>query len=132
MAMNDLIANYLTRVRNAIMAAHESVDGIPCSNVIVDISKVLKEEGFIKDYSVTELGPRKTISVDLKYKKGNNVISKIERVSKPGRRVYAQAQEIPYIREGLGVAVVSTSKGVLSDSKARELNVGGEVICKVW
>ncbi len=132
MTMNDLVANYLTRVRNAIIAHHENVDAIPCSNVIVEISRVLKEEGYIKDYHVTQVGARRTISVDLKFYKGKNVISKIERISKPGRRIYAAADTVPYVRKGLGLAVISTSKGVLSDAKARELNVGGEVICRVW
>lgn len=132
MTMNDLVSNYLTRIRNAIIAHHESVSAIPCSNVIVDISKVLKEEGYIKDYHVTQVGARRTVSVDLKFYRGKNVISKIERMSKPGRRMYADARNIPYIRKGLGLAVISTSRGVLSDAKARELNVGGEVVCRVW
>ena len=132
MTMNDLVANFLTRVRNAIIAGHENVDGIPCSKLIMEIAKVLKEEGFIKDFHTTELGPRKVISVSLIYNKGVNVISSIQRVSKPGRRVYSQANEIPYIREGLGVSILTTSKGVMTDAKARQLNVGGEIICKVW
>jgi len=131
MAMNDLISNYLTRVRNAIVAGYDNVSGVPSSNIIVAISEVLKSEGYIKGFEVTQIGVKRTISVDLKSYRGKNVITEIKRVSKPGRRVYAKADEIPYIKEGLGIAVLSTTKGVVSDSKARELGLGGEVLCKV-
>jgi len=132
MAMNDLISNYLTRVRNAILAGKENVSGIPSSKVIEEISRVLKEEGYISDYRINELNGKKTVSVDIKYYRNKSVISHIERVSSSGIRVYTNAGDIPYIREGLGVAIVTTSKGVMTDVKARELNVGGEIICKVW
>lgn len=132
MTMNDLVSNYLTRVRNAILAKHETVTGIPSSKLIEQMSRVLKEEGYIKDYRINEMGPQNTISVDLKYNNGKNVISKIERVSRPGLRIYSAATEIPYVRQGLGISIVSTSRGVLSDTKARELKVGGEIVCKVW
>lgn len=132
MAMNDLVSNYLTRVRNAILAGKENVSGIPSSKIIEEISRVLKEEGFINDFRINEVSGKKTVSIDLKYYRNKSVISKIERVSTTGRRVYAQSSEIPYIREGLGISIVTTSKGVMTDAKAREMNVGGEIICKVW
>lgn len=130
--MNDLISNYLTRLNNALRAKHETVIGIPSSRVVEGVSKVLKEEGFISDFRVTDVAGKKTIAVDFRYHKGKPVISHIERVSKPGCRVYVPVKEIPYVRAGLGVCVVSTSKGVLTDKKARESNVGGEILCKVW
>ena len=132
MTMNDLVSNYLTRIRNGILAEKEIVSGIPSSKIIEEISRVLKEEGFIKDFRINEIEGKKTVSVDIKYFNGKSVISNIEKVSKPGRRVYSQAKEIPYIRKGLGVSIVSTSRGVMTDAKAREMNVGGEIICKVW
>lgn len=132
MTMNDLVSNYLTRIRNGILAEKENVSGIPSSKIIEEISRVLKEEGYIKDFRINEIEGKKTVSVDIKYYNGKSVISKIEKVSKPGRRVYSQAKEIPYIRRGLGVSIVSTSRGVMTDAKAREMNVGGEIICKVW
>jgi len=132
MTMNDLVSNYLTRIRNGILVAKENVSGIPSSKVIEEISRVLKEEGYIKDFRVNDIKGKKTVSIDIKYYNGKSVISNIEKVSKPGRRVYSQAKEIPYIRKGLGVSIVSTSRGVMTDARAREINVGGEIICKVW
>lgn len=132
MTMNDLVSNYLTRVRNAILAGKETVSGIPSSKILEEISRVLKEEGYICDYRVNELDGKKTIAVDLKYYRNKSVISNIERVSTAGRRVYSQSKEIPFVREGLGISIVTTSKGVMTDAKARELNVGGEIICRVW
>ena len=132
MTMSDLVSNYLTRIRNGILAGKENVSGIPSSKIIEEVSRVLKEEGFIKDFRINEIEGKKTASVDIKYYNGKSVISSIEKVSKPGRRVYSQAKEIPYIRRGLGVSIVSTSSGVMTDAKAREMNVGGEIICKVW
>ncbi|HOW51958.1 MAG TPA: 30S ribosomal protein S8 [bacterium] len=130
--MNDLISNYLTRLRNAIRAEHETVVGIPSSRIVEGISQVLKEEGYISDFRLTDVGAKKTIAVDIRYHRGKPVISHIERVSKPGRRVYMPAKDIPHVRSGLGICVVSTSKGVLTDKKARELNVGGELLCNLW
>jgi small subunit ribosomal protein S8 len=132
MAMNDLVSNYLTRVRNAILAGKENVSGIPSSKIIEEISRVLKEEGYINDFRINEINGKKTVSIDLKYYRNKSVISNIERVSTTGRRVYSQSSQIPYIREGLGISIVTTSKGVMTDAKARELNVGGEIVCKVW
>lgn len=132
MSMNDLVSNYLTRVRNAILAGKESVSNIPSSKIVEEISRVLKEEGYIRDFMVSDHDGKKSISVDLKYYRNKNVISNIERVSSAGRRVYSQSNEIPFVREGLGILIVTTSKGVMTDAKARELNVGGEIICRVW
>ncbi len=132
MAMNDLVSNFLTRIRNGIMAKHDTVQGIPCSKVVENTARVLKEEGYINDYRVSEVGVKKTISVDLKYRNGESVITKIERASKPGRRVYESAAEVRYVKAGLGIAVVTTSRGVMTDRKAREMNVGGEIVCRVW
>jgi small subunit ribosomal protein S8 len=130
--MNDLASNYLTRLRNAILAGKENVSGIPSSKLVEELSRVLKEEGYIRDFHVNDINGKKTIAVDIKYYNAKSVITKIEKVSRLGRRVYVQAKEIPYVREGLGISIVSTSKGVMTDEKARELNVGGEIICKVW
>ncbi len=130
--MNDLASNYLARLRNAILAGKESVSGIPSSRLVEEISRVLKEEGYIRDYHVNDIKGKKTISVEIKYHNNESVISKLEKVSRLGRRVYVQSKDIPYVREGLGISIVSTSKGVMTDAKARELNVGGEIICKVW
>ncbi|MGI6394023.1 MAG: 30S ribosomal protein S8 [bacterium] len=132
MTMNDLIANYLTRIRNGFLAGKDNVSGIPSSKIIEDISKVLKEEGYITDFRINEVQGKKTVSVDLKYYRNKSVISSIERVSSGTRRVYSQSKEIPFVREGLGISIVTTSKGVMTDAKARELNVGGEIICRVW
>ncbi|HSW61619.1 MAG TPA: 30S ribosomal protein S8 [bacterium] len=132
MAMNDLISNYLTRIRNGLLAGKENVSGIPSSKIIEEISRVLKEEGYISDFRINEINGKKTVSVDLKYYRNKSVISNIQRVSSGGRRVYSQSADIPFIREGLGVSIVTTSKGVMTDAKARELNVGGEIICKIW
>ena len=132
MTMNDLISNYLTRVRNAYLAGHDNVSDIPSSKVLEEISRVLQETGYIQAYRVNEVSDRKTLSVDLKYHNSKSVITRLERVSKLGRRVYSGADDIPYVKEGLGVAIVSTNRGVMTDAQARELRVGGEIICQVW
>jgi len=132
MTMNDLISNYLTRVRNAYLAGHENVSDIPSSKILEEISRVLQETGYIQAYRVIELKDRKTLSVDLKYHNNKSVITRLERVSKLGRRVYSGSEDIPYVKEGLGVAIVSTNRGVMTDGQARELRVGGEIICQVW
>ena len=132
MTMNDLISNYLTRVRNAYLAGHENVSNIPSSKILEEISRVLQETGYIQAYRVIEVKDRKTLSVDLKYHNNKSVITRLERVSKLGRRVYSGSDDIPYVKEGLGVAIVSTNRGVMTDGQARELRVGGEIICQVW
>ncbi|MCK5807788.1 30S ribosomal protein S8 [bacterium] len=132
MTMNDLISNYLTRVRNAYLAGHENVSDIPSSKVLEEISRVLQEAGYIQAFRVIEVNDRKTLSVDLKYHNNKSVITRLERVSKLGRRVYSGADDIPYVKEGLGVAIVTTNRGVMTDAQARKLRVGGEIICQVW
>ena len=130
--MTDPIADMLTRIRNGNDAKHKSVE-IPASKMKAEIARILLEEGYIKSYDVLEEGPQGKINVELKY--GNNdekVISGIKRISKPGLRVYAKSTEIPRVLGGLGVAVISTSKGIMTDREARKEQVGGEVLCYVW
>lgn len=131
MFLTDPIADMLTRVRNANSASHERVD-IPHSKEKEAIASVLKEQGFILNYKVIQDGNKKNIRVYLKYVDGQKVIKGLKRISKPGRRVYSGAEEMPRVLSGLGVAVVSTPKGVVTDKFCRENNVGGEVICFVW
>jgi small subunit ribosomal protein S8 len=132
MTMTDPIADMLTRVRNAVQARHETVE-VPSSNMKVAIAKVLKDEGFIKGYQVLEDRPFKVLRVDLLYTgKKEPVLTGIKRISKPGLRVYTKAATIPRVYGGLGLAVVSTPKGVMSGQQARRLRLGGEVICHVW
>jgi small subunit ribosomal protein S8 len=130
MSMSDPIADMLTRIRNAQMVGHVDV-GMPCSNVKVSIAKVLKDEGYIEDYAVREEGPKKELRIGLKYYAGRPVIERIERISKPGLRVYKGRDGLPKVMNGLGVAIVSTSRGVMTDRKARADGIGGEVLCIV-
>lgn len=132
MTMTDPIADMLTRIRNANSVGHESVE-IPASKMKKAIAQILLEEGYIAAYDVIEDGVQGKIKVTLKY--GTNkekVISGIKKISKPGLKVYAKANEVPRVLGGLGIAIISTSNGIISDKKARELGVGGEVICYVW
>lgn len=131
MQMSDVIADMLTRIRNANDARHETVD-IPASNMKKAIADILVAEGYIKSYNVIEDGKQGIIRVALKYNGKQKVLSGIRRISKPGLRVYASCEEMPRVMNGLGVAIVSTSKGIMTDKKARQLNVGGEVIAFVW
>lgn len=132
MAMTDPIADMLTRVRNALKARHKEVS-MPCSKVKEEILTLLKEEGYINDYKTVEEDGRKALKVELKYGPANrSVITELKRVSKPGRRVYVASIEIPHILGGLGVAILSTSKGIVTDKKAKKLGVGGELICTVF
>lgn len=132
MAMTDPIADMLTRIRNANMVQKETVD-LPASRVKEEIATVLKNEGFIKDYQRIAEGPQGVLRLYLKYgKDGQKVISGLKRISKPGLRVYAKKDEIPKVLGGLGMAVISTSKGIMTDKAARGAGVGGEVICYVW
>lgn len=132
MTVSDPIADMLTRIRNAIMARHDYVL-VPTSRTKLSISRILKEEGFIGDYEVLRGKPQRVIKIYLKYG-GNNqpVISGLERVSKPSLRVYVQKKEIPRVYGGLGIAIVSTSKGVKTGQQAWRLGVGGELLCYVW
>jgi len=129
--MTDPIADMLTRIRNANQARHEKVD-IPASKEKVEIAKILKEEGYIKGYEVNgEI--KKTITVEMKYTADNEkIISGLKRISKPGLRVYAKVDSIPRVLNGLGIAIISTSSGIMSDKTARSKRVGGEVLAYVW
>ena len=132
MLVNDPIADMLTRIRNAQIAKHDTVV-IPASNMKKSIAKILLDEGYIKSFEVVEGNTQGIIRIALKYVDGRQkAITGIKRVSKPGLRVYAGAQELPKVLRGLGIAIVSTSRGVMTDKKARELNVGGEVLAFVW
>jgi small subunit ribosomal protein S8 len=130
MSMTDPIADMLTRIRNAQMVEKPSVT-MPTSKVKVSIAKVLKDEGYIDDYVVRDNGGKPELNIALKYYAGHPVIERIERVSKPGLRVYKGKDDLPRVLNGLGVAIVSTPKGVMTDRKARASNVGGEVLCIV-
>lgn len=129
----DPIADYLTRIRNAVAASHRVVE-IPASNLKKQITKILFDQGYILSYKFEEEGSRGTIKIALKYDKDtkDSVIKKIQRISKPGLRRYAGAGELPRILNGLGVAIISTSHGVMTDKQARKENVGGEVLCYVY
>ena len=132
MQMSDVIADMLTRIRNANSAKHATVD-IPASNMKKAIAQILVEEGYVKSYEVIDDGKQGTIRVTLKYQ-GNKqkVIRGIRRVSKPGLRVYAGYEDMPKVMNGLGIAIVSTSKGIMTDKKARQENVGGEILCYIY
>ena len=132
MQITDPVADMLTRIRNANTAKHESVD-VPASNLKKAIAQILLDEGYIKSFEVVEDGTQGIIRIQLKYLAGKEkVISGLRRVSKPGLRVYAGADELPRVLKGLGIAIISTSKGVMTDKKAREAHVGGEVLAFIW
>ena len=132
MQMSDVIADMLTRIRNANNAKHATVD-IPASNMKKSIADILVEEGYVKGYQIVENGNQGLIRVTLKYAEGKQkVIRGIRRVSKPGLRIYAGYEDMPKVMNGLGIAIVSTSKGIMTDKKARSLKVGGEVLAFVW
>jgi small subunit ribosomal protein S8 len=131
MYLTDPIADMLTRIRNANSATHEKVD-VPFSKIKERIAEILKEEGYISNYKVITDGNKKNIRVYLKYAGRERVIKGIKRISKPGRRVYSSVEDMPRVLSGLGVAIVSTSKGVVTDKVARRENMGGEVLAFVW
>ena len=131
MQISDVIADMLTRIRNANNAKHETVD-VPASNMKKAIADILLEEGYIKGYQVIEDGKQGIIKITLKYIGKQKVIQGIRRVSKPGLRIYAGCDNMPSVMNGLGIAIVSTSKGIMTDKKARRENVGGEVLAFVW
>ena len=132
MVMTDPIADFLTRIRNANMVMHEKVE-IPASKTKIALAEILKNEGFIKDYEQVEDGEQGIIRVYLKYGPNREkVISGLKRISKPGLKVYCKKDEIPKVLGGLGIAIISTSKGIVTDKEARKLGLGGEVICYVW
>lgn len=130
--MTDPISDMLTRIRNAKMRKHEVVD-IPLSKLKLEIARIMKEEGFIRNYRVVGESVKKNLRVYLKYIENEEpVISDLRRVSKPGRRVYVGKDDIPSVKGGIGVAIISTSKGLMTDQKSREAKVGGEVLCYIW
>ena len=133
MTMSDPIADMLTRIRNAITAKHDTVD-VPSSKMKLAIAQILLDEGYIKKFDMIEDGSFKTIHITLKYGEDKNerIISGLKRISKPGLRVYAGKEDLPKVLGGLGIAIISTNKGVMTDKKARELQVGGEVLAFVW
>jgi small subunit ribosomal protein S8 len=130
--MTDPIADMLTRIRNAYGAKHQKVD-VPASNLKLELARILKDEGFINNYKVTGEGPRRNIRVYLRYgPRGERVITSIERVSRPGCRVYSGSKTIPTVLGGLGVNIVSTSRGLMTDRQARREKVGGELLCRIY
>ena len=135
MSMSDPIADMLTRIRNAIGREHPAVS-MPHSKIKEAVATVLKDEGFIGDYEVIDQNPQNVLRINLKYEGDRRnrrpVITALQRVSKPGRRVYVGKSDVPWVLSGMGVAILTTSQGVMTDQKARKLGVGGEVICKVW
>jgi small subunit ribosomal protein S8 len=137
MSVSDPIGDMLTRMRNAIMAGHPMV-ALPSSKIKVSIAKILKEEGFISSYEVVDgkVAGSKVLRIRLKYvgerRERESVITGMERVSRPGRRVYSAKTEVPWVLSGMGIAILSTPKGVMTGQRARQLGVGGEVLCKVW
>ncbi len=132
MSMSDPLADMLTRIRNGIMANFDNVI-MPQSNIKTNIAKVLQDEGYIQSFEVNDDGPQGTLKINLKYSpQGEPVITGIKRVSKPGLRKYAKADAIPTVLNGLGIAIISTSKGITTDRTARAQNTGGEILCEVW
>ena len=132
MTITDPIADMLTRIRNGAMASHETVD-VPASKLKIELAKLFKEEGYIENYEVKKVGNFDVITITLKYdEKHKPVITKLERVSKPGLRTYSKSKNLEKVLGGLGIAVVSTSKGLMTDRKARKENIGGEVLCYIY
>lgn len=131
MNVTDPIADMLTRIRNANSQKHDTVD-IPYSKVKKAISDILVEEGFVKSQEVLQDGIKKTIRLTLKYENKTRVLQGLKRISKPGLRIYANSEELPRVLNGLGIAVISTSKGIMADKKARKENIGGEVLAYIW
>jgi small subunit ribosomal protein S8 len=132
MSMSDPLADMLTRIRNAVMVKYQSVE-MPSSNVKASVAKVLKDEGYIADYKVEDDDLQGVLKIDLKYGPNNeSVITGIKRISRPGLRQYTKASAVPKVLNGLGIAIISTSRGVVTDKTARALNAGGEILCEVW
>ena len=131
MSLNDPIGDMLARIKNSQLRNHKKVE-LPSSNFKVKIADVLKNEGYIIDYKVSSDEKKPLLEIELKYNYGSPVISSIQRVSKPGRRIFSSAESLPKINNGLGIAIVSTSKGIMSDNDARTKKIGGEIICRVF
>lgn len=131
MPVTDTIADFLTRIRNASAAKHKTVD-VPASNLKVAIAEILKDQGFIQDFDRVEDNKQGVLTLKLRYHFGEAVIREVHRVSKPGRRVYVAVEKLPRVRNGLGIAIISTPRGVMTDKQARRENIGGEVLCTIW
>ncbi len=132
MTMTDPIADFLTRIRNALMAKHETTD-IPASKLKWRLAEILKEEGYIADAQWVGDPPKQMIRITLKYDPGeSSVIQTLQRISRPGRRIYVTADQLPKVLNGLGVAIISTSRGVMTDRECRQQHIGGELLCQVW
>ena len=131
MSLNDTIGDMLARIKNSQLRNHKKVE-LPSSKFKIKIAEVLKNEGYIKEYKVSDDPKKPLLEIELKYNSGSPVISSIQRVSKPGRRIFSSAESLPKINNGLGIAIVSTPKGVMSDGDARKQKIGGEIICKVF
>ena len=131
MSLSDPIGDMIARIKNAQMRNHKQIE-LPSSNFKSKIAEILKSEGFIREFKVEKKDNKSLLSIDLKYHSGNPVISAFERVSKPGRRIFSSADSLPKINNGLGIAIISTPKGVMTDLDARKQRVGGEIICKVF
>jgi small subunit ribosomal protein S8 len=131
MPVTDTIADFLTRIRNAGNAKHKHI-AVPCSTLKLAIAAILKDQGFIADYEKIDEGPQGVIKITLKYYKKEHVISNMTRISKSGRRIYSSADKLPRVKNGLGIAIISTSQGLITDKEARRLNIGGEVLCTIW
>jgi len=131
MSLSDPIGDMIARIKNAQLRNHKKVE-LPSSNFKVKILDILKSEGFIIDYKINKETKKPIVMIDLKYHSGNPVISTIERISKPGRRIFSSAESLPKINNGLGIAIISTPKGVMTDIDARKQKIGGEIICKVF
>lgn len=132
MSMSDPLGDMLARIKNGLHANHSRVENVPSSNLKLNVLEVLKREGYIRGYSTMERENKKFADIELKYFEGKPAIEVIERMSKPGRRLYSGVEELPRFRNGLGIYVLSTPQGVLSDNEARAANVGGEVLCRVY
>jgi len=131
MPVSDTIADFLTRIRNGSSAKHKSIE-VPSSNLKIAIAQILKDQGFISDFEKVDDSKQGMLHVKLRYYLGQPVIREVKRVSKPGKRVYAPADKLPRVHNGLGVAIVSTPRGVMTDKQARKENIGGEILCTVW
>lgn len=132
MSMSDPLADMLTRIRNGVMAHYDSIE-VPMSKIKVGVAKVLKQEGYITDYHIIDKGVQGVLKIDLKYgPKNEKIITGIRRVSKPGLRQYRKTDHIPKVMTGLGIAILTTSRGIITDREARSMNIGGELLCEVW
>lgn len=131
MPVTDTIADFLTRIRNASAAKHKTVE-VPASKLKTAIAEILKDQGYIQDFTHADDNKQGVLTLKLRYYYGQPVIREIQRVSKPGRRIYAAVEKLPRVRNGLGIAIVSTPRGVMTDKQARRENVGGEVLCTIW